>query len=278
MNINSKVKLNDGREMPRLGLGVFLVEDGRETEQSVLWALEAGYRLVDTASFYKNETGVGKGVKASGLSREDVFITSKVWNGEQGYDSTIAACEGSLKRLNTEYLDLYLIHWPGPDAKKRLKTWEALTELRRQGKVKSIGVSNFRPHHLQEIMDTFGETPAVDQVECHPFYPQTELKAFAKKNGIVITAWGPLFHGHLKEAPDIDAIGAKYGKTGAQAVLRWHLQNGTAIIPKSTKQHRIIENADLFDFELNEADMHAIDALNKDHFFGRDPDTMTFGF
>ena len=278
MNMNSKAKLSDGHEMPWLGLGVFLVNDGKEAEQSVLWALEAGYRLVDTASFYKNETGVGKGVKASGLSREALFITSKVWNGEQGYDSTIEACENSLKRLDTDYLDLYLIHWPGPDVKTRLKTWEAMMELRRQGKVKSIGVSNFKIHHLQELIDTFGETPVVDQVECHPFYPQSELKAFAKQNNIVITAWGPLFHGHLNEAPDINAIGAKYGKTGAQAVLRWHLQNGTAIIPKSIKQHRIIENAGLFDFELSEADMHAIDALNKDHFFGRDPDTMTFGF
>ena len=278
MTINDKAKLNDGYEMPRFGLGVFRVEDGKETEQSVLWALEAGYRLVDTASFYNNETGVGKGIKASGVPREEVFITSKVWNGEQGYKSAIAACENSLKRLGTDYLDLYLVHWPGPDSSLRLKTYEALLELKRQQKVKSIGVSNFRPHHLQEVIDTFGETPVVDQVECHPFFPQTELKTFAKQNDIVITAWGPLFHGHLGEAPEVNEIGKNYGKTGAQTVLRWHLQNGTAIIPKSVKQHRIIENADIFDFELSDADMHAIDAMDNGKYFGRDPDTMTFGF
>ncbi|MEX1307647.1 MAG: aldo/keto reductase [Eubacteriales bacterium] len=278
MTINDKAKLNDGHEMPWFGFGVYKIEDGKKAEQSVLWALEAGYRLVDTASFYQNEAGVGKGVKASGLAREDVFITSKVWNGDQGYKSTLTACEDSLRRLDSDYLDLYLIHWPGQDADLRKKTWEALMELRRQEKVKTIGVSNFQPHHLQEIIDTFGETPAVDQVECHPFYPQTELKAFAKQNNIVITAWGPLFHGHLGEAPQVNKIGEKYGKTGAQAVLRWHLQNETAIIPKSVNHQRIIENASIFDFNLSEDDMRAIDALNSGQSYGGNPDNMTFGF
>jgi len=279
MKINDVAKLNDGNSMPWLGLGVYLTKEGKEVEQSVLWALEAGYRLVDTAAFYQNEAGVGRGVKQSGLPREDVFITTKLWNADQGYESTLKACEDSLRRLDTEYLDLYLIHWPGPDAVKRLKTYEALLELRRQGKVKSIGVSNFKMHHIDELISTFGEVPAVDQVELHPFFPQAELRDYAKQKDIVVTAWGPLFHGHFPEVKaSVDPIGAQYGKTGAQAVLRWHLQNGVAIIPKSTHQNRIIENAGLFDFELTPKDMRTIDSLNKDERFGGDPDFLTFGF
>ncbi len=278
MHIDDRAVLNDGNAMPWLGLGVYLVKDGKEAQQTVAWAVEAGYRLIDTASFYRNEAGVAQGLSACGVPREEIFLTTKVWNSEQGYDSTMTAFENSLRRLNTDYLDLYLIHWPGPDSTRRLKTFEALLELRRKGRVKSIGVSNFKIHHLEELIKTFGEAPAVDQVELHPFFPQTELRQFAKEKKIAITAWGPLFHGHIKEAPGLDAIGEKYGKTGAQAVLRWHLQNGVAIIPKSIKKERIQENADIFDFTLSDEDMRKIDALNTNTSFGADPDIFTMGF
>lgn len=278
MNINDRANLKDGNTMPWLGLGVYLLGDGSEAERTIAWAVEAGYRLIDTASFYKNEAGVGMGIRACGLPREELFLTTKLWNNEQGYENAIIACENSLRRLKTDYLDLYLIHWPGQDKARRLKTWEALLELKSQGKVKSVGVSNFKIHHLDEIMAAFGEAPVVDQVEMHPFYPQEELRAYAKEKGIVLTAWGPLFHGHIRDAKGIDAIGAHYGKTGAQAVLRWHLQNGVAIIPKSSKKERLIENADIFDFELNDADIRALGSLNNGTSYGGDPDQFTMGF
>ena len=279
MSLNDKVALNDGVEMPWVGLGVYLTHEGSEVENSVRWALEAGYRLVDTAMIYHNEAGVGKAVRESGIPREQVFVTTKLWNADHGYNSTIHACEQSLKTLNMDYIDLYLIHWPGLNRDNRLATWEAMLELKAKQKVLSVGVSNFRPHHIDELIQAHGVIPSVDQVELHPFNAQKELRQYAKDKGIMVTAWGPIFHGHLSEAPEmISAIGEKHGKTAAQVVLRWHLQHGIAIIPKSVKQHRIIENADLFDFVLSDDEMAAIDGLNRDKGYGSNPEKMTFGF
>jgi diketogulonate reductase-like aldo/keto reductase len=278
-NIKDKVMLNDGVEMPWFGLGVYLVQEGEEVYNSVRWALEAGYALVDTAAFYGNETGVGRAIHDSGVKREQVFLTTKLWNSDHGYESTLKAFEQSLLKLGTDYVDLYLIHWPGQDAKKRLATWEAMLKLKEQGKIRSAGVSNFRPHHIDELIKVFGTAPSVDQVELHPFHSQIPLRKYAREKGITVTAWGPIFHGHLNEVPEVFEIGKKYNKSGAQAVLRWHLQNGVAIIPKSIKKQRLLENADIFDFELSAEDMAFIDGLNKDKpFSSADPDTMTAGF
>lgn len=278
-DMQDKAILNDGNKMPWFGLGVYLVEEGAEVQSSIRWALDAGYRLVDTAAFYKNEAGVGKAIRESGISREDVFVTTKLWNADHGYDSTIRACEQSLKQLGMDYIDLYLIHWPGLNRDDRLATWEAFLKLKDQQKIRSIGVSNFKPHHIDELIATHGVVPCVDQVELHPFNAQTQLRRYADEKGIVLTAWGPLFHGHLREASkELAAIGEKYGKTDAQAVLRWHLQNHISIIPKSIKKHRIIENADIFDFALTDEDMRAIDGLDINKAYGADPDVMTYGF
>lgn len=279
LGFQDKAVLNDGNQMPRVGLGVYLVQEGSEVEHSVRWALEAGYRLVDTAAFYKNEAGVGKAVHDSGIPREQIFVTTKLWNADHGFKSTIRACEQSLKALRMDYIDLYLIHWPGLNRDDRLATWEAMLELKAKQKVRSVGVSNFKPHHIDELIMAHGVAPSVDQVELHPFKAQTELRQYAKDKGIIVTAWGPIFHGHLNEAPAIVSdIGQKYGKSAAQVVLRWHLQHEITIIPKSVKQRRIIENADLFDFALSEGDMAAIDGLNRDKGYGSDPDKMTLGF
>ncbi len=278
-DLQDKAVLNDGVQMPWFGLGVYLAQEGQEVENSVRWALEAGYRLVDTAAIYKNEAGVGKAVRESGVAREQLFLTTKLWNADQGYQSTIKACENSLKALDMDYIDLYLIHWPGLNRDDRLATWEAMLELKHKQKVRSVGVSNFKPHHIDELIVAHGVVPSVDQVELHPFNTQEELRQYAKEKGIIVTAWGPIFHGHISEAPEIlSAIGEKYGKSAAQAVLRWHLQHGISIIPKSVKKQRIIENADIFDFALSDGDMAAIDGLNQNKRYGSDPDKMTFGF
>ena len=279
LSLQDKAVLNDSVEMPWLGLGVYLAQEGHEVENSVRYALEAGYRLVDTAAFYKNEAGVGKAVRESGLAREQLFVTTKLWNADHGYNNTLRACERSLRALNLEYIDLYLIHWPGFHRADRLATWEAMLKLKEQQKVRSVGVSNFMPHQIDELIAAHGVVPSVNQVELHPFNAQKELRQYAKEKGIIITAWGPLFHGHFSEAPQwLSGIGQKYGKSAAQVVLRWHLQHGISIIPKSVKPHRITENADIFDFALSSDDMAAIDALNQDKRYGAHPEKMTVGF
>lgn len=277
--IGGKAKLNDGNRMPWLGLGVYLMEDGTEVNRSVRFALDAGYRLIDTAAFYRNEDGVGRAMRESGVAREEIFVTTKLWNAEHGFDSTLRACEQSLKRLGTDYIDLYLIHWPGLNKHDRLATWEAMLRLKERQKIRSVGVSNFRPHHIDELIDAFGVVPAVDQVELHPFNAQTALRRYADEKGIVLTAWGPLFHGHLGEAADsLRQIAEQYGKSAAQVTLRWHLQHRISVIPKSVKPQRIRENVDVFDFMLSDADMTAIDGLNREAAYGDNPDTLTFGF
>ncbi len=272
--LSDSVKLANGVEMPRLGLGVWKAKDGEEVENAVKAAIETGYRLIDTAAFYKNEEGVGKAIKASGIMREELFITTKVWNDQQGYESTLQAFEESRKKLGLEYLDLYLIHWP---VKEKFKeTWKALEKLYQDGWVKAIGVSNFQVHHLKDLIADAKVKPMVNQVEFHPYLTQKELLSYCKEENIQMEAWSPLMQGEVVRVDVIKELAEKYGKTPAQIVLRWDLQHGVVTIPKSVKEHRIRENADVFDFELSPEDMDKLDALNKNHRFGPDPDNFDF--
>lgn len=272
-NVQDTVMLNNGVAMPGLGLGVFKVGDGSPVVNAVKSALRHGYRSIDTAAVYGNEEGVGQALKESGVARESVFITSKVWNEDQGYETTLKAFDTSLKKLGLDYLDLYLIHWPV--AGKYLDTWRALLELYKQGKVRAIGVSNFHVHHLKDILAISDTVPAVNQIELHPLLTQKELRDFCKLNNIVVEAWSPLMKGNL-DIPLLVEIGKKYNKTPAQVVLRWHLQHEIVIIPKSVHDHRIRENAQIFDFSLSDEEMTKIDALNKNSRFGANPDSFDF--
>ncbi|KOS30986.1 glyoxal reductase [Bacillus anthracis] len=266
--------LHNGVEMPWFGLGVFKVEEGPEVVEAVKSAIKAGYRSIDTAAIYGNEEGVGEGIRESGVSREELFITSKVWNADQGYEETLAAFEESLKKLELDYLDLYFVHWPVEG--KYNDTWRALEKLYKEGRVRAIGVSNFQIHHLQDVFQVAEIKPMVNQVEYHPRLTQKELQAFCKEQGIQMEAWSPLMQGQLLDNATLQAIAEKYGKTTAQVILRWDLQNGVVTIPKSIKEHRIIANADVFNFELSSDDMEAIDALNENHRVGPDPDNFDF--
>lgn len=274
MNISSKVRLNNGVEMPWLGLGVFRAEDGKEVENAVLTALQHGYRSIDTAAVYQNERGVGLGLKKSGLPREEVFLTSKVWNSDQGYKTTIEAFEESLERLQTDYLDLYLIHWP--KGQRSVESWKAMEELYEKGLVRAIGVSNFLVHHLKEFLPECKMVPAVNQVEFHPELIQPELLEYCKNKGIQPEAWSPIMKGKVLNIPVLRALAAKYGKTPVQIVLRWDIQKGVITIPKSVKPERIISNADIFDFELSDEDMAKIDRLDKNQRIGGHPDFIDF--
>jgi diketogulonate reductase-like aldo/keto reductase len=271
--LNDTVTLNNGVKMPRLGLGVWQMDEGGEVEQAVGAALKFGYRSIDTAAAYGNEVGVGKAVRESGIPREYLFITTKLWNADQGYDSTLRAFEGSLKKLGMDYVDLYLIHWPVRG--KYLETWRAFETLYKEGRVRAIGVSNFHTHHLKDILDRFTVVPAVNQVELHPLLAQKELRAFCARHGIQIEAWSPLMQGRLN-IPAIVDIAKKHGKTPAQVVIRWDLQQNIVTIPKSVHPDRIRSNAEVFDFELSEEDMAAIDALDSGHRFGSNPDYFSF--
>ncbi|MFD0673363.1 aldo/keto reductase [Cohnella sp. GCM10027633] len=273
LTIDSKAELLNGVEMPRLGLGVWRTEPGEQTGQAVLAALEAGYRSVDTASLYRNEADVGRAIRASGIAREDVFVTTKVWNSEQGYDTTVASFHESLRRLEMDYVDLFLVHWPV--AGKYKETYRALEHLYEQGKVRAIGVSNFLIHHLEDLMNTCRIKPMVNQVELHPLLTQKKLLAFCRKEGIQLESWRPLMQGRL-DIPLLTELAAKYGKTPAQIVLRWHLQLGVVTIPKSVRPERIRENAELYDFALEPEDVVRIDALNENRRFGADPDHIDF--
>ncbi|PRT11309.1 aldo/keto reductase [Bacillus thuringiensis] len=277
-NLQSKTVLNNGVEMPWFGLGVFKVEDGPELVEAVKSAIKAGYRSIDTAAIYGNEKAVGEGIRAgikeAGISREDLFITSKVWNSDQGYETTLAAYEESLKKLELDYLDLYLVHWPVEGKYK--DTWRALETLYKEKRVRAIGVSNFQIHHLQDVMKDAEIKPMINQVEYHPRLTQKELQAFCKEQDIQMEAWSPLMQGQLLDNEKLQEIAEKHGKTTAQVILRWDLQNGVITIPKSTKEHRIIANADVFNFELTKEDMETIDALNENHRVGPDPDNFDF--
>jgi diketogulonate reductase-like aldo/keto reductase len=275
-NLQDTTTLHNGVKMPWFGLGVFKVEEGPELVNAVKVAIKHGYRSIDTAAIYENGVGQGirEGLKEAGISREDLFVTSKVWNADLGYESTIAAYEKSLQKLGLEYLDLYLIHWPVEGKYK--EAWRALETLYKEGKVKAIGVSNFQIHHLKDLMEDAEVKPMVNQVECHPRLTQKEVQAFCKEQGIQLEAWSPLMQGELLDNEVLQAIATKHGKSVAQVILRWDLQNGIVTIPKSTKEHRIVENSTVFDFELTEEEMNQIDGLNQNHRVGPDPDNFDF--
>ena len=274
MDISSKATLNNGVQMPWLGLGVFRSEEGAEVENAVKTALSHGYRSIDTAAIYQNEKGVGKAIKESGIAREDIFLTSKVWNTEQGYETTLKAFEESLEKLDTPYLDLYLIHWP--KGKKSLETWKALEELYQNGKIKAIGVSNFLVHHLEDFLPECHIIPAVNQVEFHPELIQPELLQYCKNQNIQLEAWAPIMKGQVNNIEIFQNLAIKYGKTPVQIVLRWDIQKGVVTIPKSVKAERIISNADIFDFELSSEDIKQIDELDKNKRIGFHPDSIPF--
>jgi diketogulonate reductase-like aldo/keto reductase len=261
--------------MPQLGLGVWRAADGDEVEQAVAAALKAGYRLIDTAAVYQNEAGVGKAIKESGIPREEIFVTTKLWNSDQAAGNIQGGFETSLQKLGLDYVDLYLIHWPMPAIGKYAEAWLQFEKLLESGKTRAIGVSNFQIEHLEELKRHSSVVPAVNQIELHPYFPQTELRKYAKENGIRIESWSPIGHGEglLNEAVLRD-IGDKYSKTPAQVVIRWHLQNGLIVIPKSVHAERIRENCDVFDFELSAQDMQAIDGMENGQRRGPDPDTM----
>jgi 2,5-diketo-D-gluconate reductase A len=268
------IKLNNGVEMPQLGFGVFQVPDA-ETTAAVSAALHAGYRSIDTAALYGNEAGVGKALAASGLDRDELFITTKVWNSEQGYDKTLRAFDASMKKLGLEQLDLYLIHWPTPARDLYVETWKAFEKLYADGRVRAVGVSNFQPAHLERILDTGGTVPAVNQVELHPYLQQVEVRAFDAKHEIATEAWSPLAKGgNLLSEPAIVALAEKHGRTPAQVVLRWHLQLGNVVIPKSVTPSRIRENIDVFGFTLTNDEVASLSTLDKGERTGPDPDTF----
>ena len=272
-DLQGTFQLNNGVEMPYFGLGVYLSKDGNEVINAVKTALNHGYRHVDTASIYHNESGVGEGIKQSNVARENVFLVSKVWNSDQGYDSTLKAFDESLKRLGTDYLDLYLIHWPKELSKE---TWRAMERLYRENRIRAIGISNFLKHHIEDLLKEAEIVPMVNQMEFHPYLVQQELVDFCQSKGIQYEAWSPLMQGHIFGLDVMKDLSAKYNKSIAQIVLRWDLQKGVVTIPKSSKEERIIANANLFDFELDEGDVKLLDGLNQGKRFGPDPDNFDF--
>lgn len=274
MNILSKIKLNNGVEMPWLGLGVFKAKDGKEVENAVTAALNNGYRSIDTAAVYDNERGVGNAITESDVPREEVFLTSKVWNTNQGYRSTHEAFEESLEKLQTDYLDLYLIHWP--KGKLSVETWKAMEEIYKKGAVRAIGVSNFLVHHLKEFFPECKVIPAVNQFEFHPRLAQPELLNYCTDKGIQPEAWSPIMRGKVNEIAELRELAEKYEKTPVQIVLRWDIQKGVVTIPKSVTPERIISNSEIFDFELSKEDVAKIDTLNKNLRTGPHPDFISF--
>ncbi|MGN4127373.1 aldo/keto reductase [Lysinibacillus sphaericus] len=276
MNLQSTKVLTNGVEMPGLGLGVYKMTEREETLQAIDHALKVGYRAVDTASLYGNEVEVGEAIRHSGVYREEIFVTTKVWNNDQGYDETLRAFEVSLKKLNMEYLDLYLTHWAVPQTFE--ETYRAIERLYDEKLIRATGVSNHHEHHLQKLLAKANIAPMVNQVEVHPYLQQDALKTYCTKHGIALTAWSPLGRGGVLDDPTILEIGQELGKTAAQVVLRWHLQNGTIIIPKSVTPSRIEENGQIFDFELTQAQMTQMASLNLNKRFGQDPDNFKFNF
>lgn len=270
------VTLNNGVTIPQLGFGVFLVPPGA-TETSVTSALRTGYRHIDTARLYDNEQEVGSAIAKSGIARDELFVTTKVWNSDQGYDATLAAFDASLRRLGLDHVDLFLVHWPVPSADRYVDTWRALERIASEGRSRAIGVSNFQVAHLQRLIDETGTVPAVNQVELHPNLVQAELRAFHAAHGIATEAWSPLARGGLLADPVIGTIAARHGRTTAQVILRWHLQIGNVVIPKSVTPSRIAENFDVFGFTLDADDIAAIEALDRGARIGPDPDVFAGG-
>lgn len=274
MSFKKTKELANGSIIPRLGLGVWQVKDGAEAVDSVKWALQAGYRLIDTAAAYKNEVSVGEGIRASGIPREDIFVTTKLWNADQGYESTLKAFDESVTKLGLDYVDLYLIHWPVEGKYK--DSWRAMEEIYQSGRAKAIGVSNFHEHHLEKLLKEAKVVPMVDQIEIHPTLTQEPLRKFLSENNIAVEAWSPLGQGKILENPTLVKIGEKYNKTAAQVIIRWHLQSDIIVIPKSVHEERIKQNFDVFDFELSGADMEQINNLNTNERLGPDPDNFDF--
>ena len=266
--------LNNGLQMPWLGFGVFEVNEGQEVEQAVRNALETGYRSIDTASIYNNERGVGKAIRESGIPREDIFLTTKVWNSDQRKKRTMAAFEESLNRLGTDYVDLYLVHWPVQGCYQ--ETWQTMQEIYQSGQAKAIGVSNFMVHHLQDLLADCQIVPTVNQVEFHPYLVQPDLLKFCQSHQIQLEAWAPIVKGEIVNEPVAQKLAEKHGKTPAQIVLRWDLQHQVVTIPKSVNPDRIVENSQIFDFELSPADMKALDALDEGRRTGPDPYNFNF--
>ncbi len=273
-DINGGFELRNGVIMPYLGLGTYQAENNQEVIDSVKYALEIGYRHIDTASVYENEEGVGKGIKESSVAREDVFLVTKVWNSDQGYDSTLKSFEDSINRLQVDYLDLILVHWPVQEKYK--ETWKALEYLYENKKVRAIGVSNFLKHHLEDLMMDCKIIPMVNQMEFHPYLVQQELLDFCNKNTIQYEAWSPFMQGKLFNLDICKELTEKYNKSAAQIILRWNLQKGVVTIPKSVHKNRIASNADIFDFELAEDDVAYLNSLDRDERSGPHPDHFDF--
>ena len=273
LSFDTRIPLHDGRSIPQLGFGLYKVPDA-DAPGVVEVAIAAGYRHLDDAKLYENERGVGDGIRASGIDRNELFVTTKVWNADHGFDRTLAAFDASLERLGLDEVDLYLIHWPAPHQDLYVETWRALIRLREEGRARSIGVSNFHVHHLERIIDETGVVPVVNQVELHPWLQQRELRAFHAEHGIVTEAWSPLARGRAIADETLAGIGARYGKNEAQVAIRWHLQVGNVTIPKSVTPDRIRANTQVFDFELDADALAAIDVLDADFRTGRDPDDL----
>lgn len=274
MNVPN-VTLNNGVRIPQLGFGVFLVPEA-ETKAAVSTALQVGYRHIDTAKLYQNERAVGEAIAESGVPRDEIFVTTKVWNSEQGFDPAIESFERSMERLKLDVLDLLLIHWPAPAIDRYVDTWRAFEKLRADGRVRAIGVSNFQIPHLQRLMDETDTVPAINQIELHPMLPQAELRAFHARNGIVTEAWSPLARGgSVLSAPEVVGIAQRLGRTPAQVLLRWHIQLGNVVIPKSVTPSRIAENFDVFGFELSDDDLASIAKLETGERIGPNPDTFS---
>jgi len=274
MALTSSVKLSNGVEMPFLGLGVFRINEGKEVERAVECALETGYRSIDTAAVYGNERGVGKALIRSGIARHEIFLTTKIWNSRQGYQSTFRAFGESLEKLQTSYIDLYLIHWP--KGAQSVETWKAMEELYEKGKIRAIGVSNFLIPHLEHLMQHTRIQPMVNQYEFHPRLIQAPLLNFCQQHQIQPEAWRPIMEGKVNDIPLMQALAKKYGKSPVQIVLRWDIQKGVVTIPKSVTPERIIHNSQIFDFQLSAEDIHLIDQLDQSDRMGADPNNFDF--
>ncbi len=274
LSLDTTVPLHNGAAIPLLGLGTFKIPDGPDVEQAVATALDAGYRHIDTAMIYRNEAGVGRAVAASGIDRAEIFITTKLWNSDQGYETALEAIDASLDRLAMDYVDLYLVHWPKPE--HTADTWRAMEEIQAAGKARAIGVSNYLVHHLDQLFETATVAPSVNQIEFSPHLQSPELVAYCDARGIVIEAWSPLKQGAIVDDPALRSIAGAHGVTVPQVVLRWLIQRGIVAIPKSVTPSRIIENANLYGFELTDAEMAAIDAMDRDERVGPNPDDIDF--
>ncbi len=268
------VTLHNGVTIPQLGFGTYLIPN-EQVADAIKHALDAGYRHIDTAQYYKNESGIGEALKASGINREDLFITTKVWNSHHGYEQTLEAFEESLERLKLDYIDLYLVHWPCPKFDKYVETYKALETLYKEGKVRAIGVCNFDIEHLERLFAECEIKPMINQVECHPYFQQKEMKRFCREHQIHFESWSPLYRGEeVLEEPIIKELAKKHGKTPAQIILRWHLQEGSIVIPKSVHPERIRKNIDVFDFTLSDEDMELIASLDRNQQRGPVPKEM----